>query len=515
MRPVTFVGPWDLDRRLAALPATPSDGTVLLVRSRAKGSALPWHKQKLILVLAAQQAFVEGLRRDGFTVDVLTADTYADGIRAGVQQRGAASVRFHVPRDIGVARALTEADLGAPKEVLDDGGEGGHFLLSRADVLGWMRAQKGTLRMDSFYRFMRRRTGWLMEGDAPVGGRWSFDVDNRRAPPPGLRGPRVPIHPVDAATADVIARVRALPGTWGSADGFSWPVTREAALAELRAFVDDRLAGFGDWQDAMVTGQPWLWHARLSVPLNLGLLHPREVADAVVDAFHAGRVPLNAAEGMLRQVIGWREFIRGVYLHRMPGLRTANLLGAERPLPAFFWEPERTDMACVREAVSTVHEHGYAHHIQRLMVLGNLALLAGLQPLDVSHWFWAGFVDAHEWVELPNVHGMALFADDGFTTKPYAASGAYIDRMSDHCGGCRYRVGDRHGPSACPFNPLFWTFLDRHRARFVRHPRLGALYRSWDRWSDAERAAIRDTAARIVADWPVADHGWTFDDDAG
>jgi deoxyribodipyrimidine photolyase-related protein len=263
----------------------------------------------------------------------------------------------------------------------------------------------------------------------------------------------------------------------------------------------------------MITGERFLWHTRIAPAMNLGLLCPREVCERIVQEHASGAMPLAAAEGLLRQILGWREYVRAMYWLRMPAMRHANSLGAKRALPVFYWEPERTEMRCVREAVSQVEQTGYAHHIQRLMVLGNFALLAGIEPLALSHWFWAGFVDAYEWVELPNVHGMALFADDGFTTKPYAASGAYIDRMSDHCGRCRYRVKERTGERACPFNPLFWDFLVRHRDRFGKHPRIGALYRTWDRFGDDEKARIRESAARVLSSLEPSTEPWRFDDD--
>ena len=255
--------------------------------------------------------------------------------------------------------------------------------------------------------------------------------------------------------------------------------------------------------------------AAAGAAMNLSLLHPQEAIDAALVAYEAGAAPLNAVEGFVRQLLGWREFIRGVYWTRMPGMRHANALGAGRPLPRFYWEPEATEWACLRDSAQAVRDHGYAHHIQRLMILGNFALLAGVRPLDVSHWFWAGFVDAYEWVQLPNVHGMALYADDGFTTKPYAASGAYVQRMSDYCAGCPQDVKRRHGEDACPFNPLFWRFMVEHRERLSANPRVGALYGNWDRWAPAEREAILASAERILAELEPADPGWTFADDAG
>lgn len=511
------VGPWDLDRRLACVPDDPADGTVLLVESVAKSRALPYHRKKLVLVLSALRHFAEELRADGYDVRVLRAPTYVDGIRRHVAETGATRVVALAPREWALDRSLRAADLGAPLELHDDGGPGGHFLLTREEFAAWA-GDREQLRMDVFYRWMRKRTGILMEDGKPVSGRWSFDKDNRKAVR-GERPPALPRYEPDALTRAVMDEVAGFADHgadgWGEVDGFALPVTRSDALDALARFVDERLARYGDFQDALVTGEPFLWHACLAPAMNLGLLSPGDVLEAVRAAWNAGGAPLNAVEGFVRQVIGWREFLRGVYHLRMPGLRDANRFDATRPLPAFFWEPERTDMVCVREAVGTVREHGYAHHIQRLMVLGNLALLAGLRPLEVSDWFWAGFTDAFEWVQLPNVHGMALAADGTFTTKPYAASGAYVDRMSDHCKGCRYDVKRRHGEDACPFNALFWSFLARHREDLARNPRLGVLYKSWDRWDDAERDAIEASAAAFLAGLEPADTGWVVDRDGG
>ena len=517
-RPAFFVGPSDLDRRLSCVPQHPDEGTVLLVESVAKGRALPWHRKKLVLVLSAMRHFAAELRADGFDVEIRRAPTCAEGIRRHVAARGSSHVIALLPRDHGLERSLRGADVGVPLVLRDDGGPGGHFLLPRSDFAAWA-AGRETLRMDTFYRWMRRRLGVLMAGGGPEGGRWSFDADNRE-PARGARPPALPTFAPDPTTRAVMAEVDSGSAGWGETAGFGWPVTRAGALHALERFIDERLPRFGDLQDAMVEGEPFLWHACLSPALNLGLLHPRDLLDAALDAHARGAAPLNAVEGFVRQVIGWREFIRGVYHHRMPGLRTANRFGADAPLPDLYWDPERTDMACVRDAVHNVREHGYAHHIQRLMVLGNLGLLLGVRPRALSHWFWAGFVDAQEWVELPNVVGMALAADPTFTTKPYAASGAYIHRMSDHCRGCRYDVKARVGADACPFNALFWDFMARHRADLGRNPRMAMLLRTWDRWPPDEQAAIRARAAAVQASLAPATAdpvfgAWTFDDDAG
>lgn len=517
--PVHFVGPWDLDCRLASIPSDPAAGPVVFIESRAKRLALPWHRQKLVLILSAQRHFMAELIARGHDVSRVQAVDYATGLRAFCAHRGSRTVVAMRPRDLGPERALTalatERDGLLDVVLHDDGGPGGHFLLTRDEARAWAARMKPPYRMDVFYRWMRKRTGLLMDdsGRKPLGGKWSFDKDNRKKVPKNTPVPQPLAHPPDALTREVMAQVAGYDGLWGQLEPFDWPVDRAGALRELDDFIDRRLVHYGDYQDALVTGEPFLWHARISAAMNLSLLHPREVVDRVVAALGEG-APMNAVEGFVRQVIGWREFIRVMYLVRMPEMRHANALDAHRPLPDFFWDPAATSMRCVQQAVSSVHRTGYAHHIQRLMVLGNLALLAGLRPLDVSHWFWAAFVDAAEWVELPNVHGMALYADPGFTTKPYSASGAYIHRQGDHCKSCPHDVRKRTGPAACPFNALYWDFTARHRALYESNPRLARLLHTWNRWDDAERDAIRAQAARWLSTLTPADPGWSPDDDA-
>jgi deoxyribodipyrimidine photolyase-related protein len=514
-RPLHLVGPADLDPTLAGFPRQPDDGAVVIVESAARRAAFPWHRQKLALLLSAWRHLAQALADQGFDVRIYASADLRGGLEAAGADLQTRALVCLAPREVGYEAELERlrAD-GWALTVHDDGGPGGHFLLRRAEVFAWAQTQRPPYRMDAFYRHLRRRLGLLLDASGkPLGGKWSFDADNRQVPK-GERPPPPPAHPPDALTRAELARVQRWPGLWGQAEPFDWPVDRAGAQRELADFVAHRLPRFGAFQDAMVDGQPFLWHARLSPALNLGLLHPRELVDAAVAALEAGAAPLASVEGFVRQVIGWREFIRAMYLLRMPGLREANGLGAELPLPAAFWEPGAAGMRCVDEAVRDVHARGYAHHIQRLMVLGNLGLLLGVRPIELSRWFRAAFVDASEWVELPNVHGMALFADDGFTTKPYVASGAYIDRMGDHCGRCRFDVRQRTGPTACPYNSLFWDFMARHRARLGAHPRLGMLLRTWDGFPADEQQRIRETAdlARARLGPPAA--RWSFDDDA-
>lgn len=517
-KPAYFVAPWDLNTELPCVPDDPSAGSVVFVESVAKGRAMPYHKKKLVLVLSAMHHFAQRLEAEGYDVEIVNAPTYVDGIAKHVAERGSSKVIAMEPREWGLSRAFDRAEadgtFGVPLERHDDGGEGSHFFLAREGFAAWAKGKK-QLRMADFYRVMRKRTGYLMDAKGkPVGGKWSFDAENRNHAK-GVQPPKAPSFEPDALTVTIMKRVEGWKFRFGDVDGFDWPVTREDALAQIDDFFGVRAGDFGRYQDAMLVGEPFMWHSLVSPAINLGLISPREVCDRIVAAYDAGRMPLASAEGLLRQILGWREFIRGVYWLQMPGLRTDNLLGAKRKLPDFFWEPEKTELRCLAQSIGQVKQWGYGHHIQRLMVQGNFAMLAGIDPLEISHWFWAAFVDAYEWVELPNVHGMAVYANDAFTTKPYAASGSYINKMSDYCKGCRYDVKQRSGEDACPFNALFWHFLDRHRERFEANHRLRVLYGNWDKTSAADQRAILDTADRFLDGLTPPVEPWTFDDDAG
>lgn len=511
-----FVGPWDLHSDLRCVPKRPEDGPVVLVESVAKSRALPYHGQKLVLVLSAMHHFAAELRERGYEVRIVNAPTYVEGLRRVVNELRPSRLVAMKAREWGLHRALTNAatrqTLGVPIELHDDGGPGGHFLLSRSEFEAWAGARKH-LRMADFYAWMRKKTGYLVKGGQPEGGKWSFDTENRKKPR-GVEPPIPPFPALDDITATQVRRVRRWGNSWGDLEPFRWPVTRTAAVAGLDAFFAQRSDEFGPYQDAMLKGHPFMWHTLIAPAMNLSLLSPREVCERIVTEYERGTLGLASAEGLLRQILGWREFMRGVYWRRMPGLRTANHLGAERALPAFYWDSSQTKMACVAASVRQIEQTGYAHHIQRLMVLGNYALLAGISPRQLSHWFWATFVDAYEWVELPNVVGMATFGDPSFTTKPYAASGNYIQKMSDYCEGCAYRVKLRHGESACPFNALYWSFLLKHRELLGENPRMRQLYRVWDALPAPERTQVLESAARHLASLTPASHDWTFDDDA-
>lgn len=454
----------------------------------------PHHRQKLVLVLSAMRQQAKGLRDAGFTVRYVRHDDPENsGSLTGEILRAAAGLQpdaIVVTRsgEWRLERAFDGLEVAAPAPVerrADD-----RFLCSADQFAAWAEGRR-ELRMEFFYRQMRRRYGLLMDGDQPAGGRWNYDAENRRKLPRGVRPPpRLMIRPntETQAAIDEIAALR--PDGFGGLEDFGWATNAEEAEALAAHFFDDILAGFGDHQDAMARGEPWLWHGRVSAALNLGLLDPLDLCRRAEAVWRHGRAPLNAVEGFIRQILGWREFVRGLYWLKMPGYLQTNALAADRRLPDFYWSAA-TDMACVAAVVSETRANAYAHHIQRLMVTGNLAMLLGVAPAEVNAWYLGVYVDAYEWVEAPNTHGMAIYADGGVMgSKPYAASGAYINRMSDYCGGCAYEVKARLGEAACPFNSLYWDFLDRNAGVLASNPRMAMPYKNLDRLGDEERAAI-------------------------
>mgnify|MGYP001827111862 CR=1 FL=1 len=392
-----------------------------------------------------------------------------------------------------VLRACQTA--GVPLDIRPDK----HFLCPLDEFEAWA-ANRKQLRLEHFYRHMRKRNAILLDGGMPAGGRWNFDAENRKSF--GRKGPGTVPAPAgfepDGTTADVLRLVDTkLVSHPGRTDGFCWPVTRSDSLAALDDFIEHRLAGFGRWQDAMWSDEPWLWHSTLSASLNLKLLNPREVIDRAVQAWSDGLAPIASVEGFVRQILGWREYVRGMYWHLMPGYLDMNALDAHVDLPGFYWTAE-TEMFCLRSVILQTLNHGYAHHIQRLMVTGLFALLLGVEPRQIHEWYLAVYVDAVEWVELPNVMGMSQYADGGIVaSKPYAASGRYIQRMSDYCRQCRYDPVRRHGDDACPITTLYWDFLMRHRRLFANQPRTANQWRHLERMTLSEQDSIRNAAARV------------------
>jgi deoxyribodipyrimidine photolyase-related protein len=506
MRNLVLILGDQLDAEGAALAGfDPQRDRVLMIEAPAEATHVWSHKARIVLFLSAMRHFADMLRSRGWPVSYLATDdpapvpSLADGLLAAIGEHRPGRVVACEPGELRVRGLLEEAcrSAGVRLDLRPDA----HFLCSGTEFADWA-GKRRTLRMEFFYREMRRRHGVLLDGGAPAGGRWNFDAANRSAfpkdGPPDL--PQPPQFVPDRITRGVIALVESrYPDHPGSLADFRWPVTRDDARTALADFIRQRLSGFGLYQDAMWTDMAFGWHSLLSAALNLKLLNPREVISAAVDAWQRGQAPLAAVEGFVRQILGWREFIRGVYWLDMPRLLEANHFGHERPLPDWYWTGE-TQMNCLRQSIGQTLRHGYAHHIQRLMVTGNFALLAGLQPRAVHEWYLAVYVDAVEWAELPNTAGMALYANGGrFTSKPYVASGAYISRMSNYCRGCRYDPKLRSGPRACPYTTLYWNFLDRHEAEFAGNPRTVLMARNVSRLSPAERGAIRQAADRIFA----------------
>ncbi|MEB3236346.1 MAG: cryptochrome/photolyase family protein [Candidatus Sericytochromatia bacterium] len=503
MRNLVIVLGDQLDHASAAFDGfDPAQDVVWMAEVREESDHVPSGKPRIAMFLAAMRHFAADLGARGWTVDYRRLDepdaspTLTHALEETLQTRQPVAIRVIEPGDWRVTQAIDHAARthGTPLEVVVDR----HFFSTLADFRAHARGRK-QLRMEYWYREMRRRTGYLMDGEAPVGGDWNYDAENREAF--GADGPGdVPAparFPPDALTGEVLEMVdRLFPDRPGDLTTFAWPVTRAQALGALEIFIRERLPGFGRHQDAMWPGEPWLWHAHLSAALNLKLLNPREVCDAAQQAWRDGNAPLASVEGFIRQVLGWREYVRGIYHLGMPEYEHLNELGADHPLPAFYWTGE-TDMACLADTLRQTLDLGYAHHIQRLMVTGLYALLLGVQPEAIHRWFLAVHVDAVAWVELPNTLGMSQHADGGrMASKPYVASGKYLERMSGHCRRCRYRPDRRTGEDACPFTTLYWDFLDRHESRLAHNPRMVMQVRNLARLTPAERAAIREAAAQ-------------------
>ena len=477
-----------LDRTLGALGAArPSTHQVLLVESRGLLEGRRWHRQRAPLVVTSMRRFALELEAEGFEVDHRVAPSVADGVRAHVDEHGPGEIVVTEPNS-RTGRRVASA-LGATQVRSDQ------FLCHHDDFATWANGRR-SLRMEDFYRWQRARLGYLMDGDEPAGGRWNFDADNREPPPrDGRSWPEPVTTPLDDLDRSVLASLP--PTCWGADPDGTWPTSRDEARRRLRHAIEVVLPRFGPHEDAMLTTSWHLAHTLLSPALNLGLLHPREVCDEIEVAYRSGDVPLASAEGLLRQIIGWREYVWGVYWLWGPDYAARNELDATRPLPPVY-TGAGTSMRCVEHALAAVHDHGWTHHIQRLMVLGNLALLSGVRPTDLVEWMTVGFVDGAEWVMLPNVVGMALHADGGMmATKPYAAGGAYIDRMSDYCRPCRYDRKRRTGPDACPFTTLYWDFIARHSARFEGNARMAQPVRGAQRLGDLQD--VREQAVNLLA----------------
>jgi deoxyribodipyrimidine photolyase-related protein len=469
-------------------------------------------KPRTAMFLAAMRHFALALQAAARPLHYTRLDARGNGgtlaaqLQADIVRLRPARLVMTAPGDwrvLQAIKALAEAHK-LPLDIREDR----HFFSSIRDFAAHAKGRK-SLRMEYFYRDQRKRHAVLMQDEDPVGGQWNFDADNREAfgaAGPGAVPPRAAFEP-GATTREVIALVEARFAYHpGQLDSFAWPVTRAQALQSLHAFIQERLPLFGRFQDAMWPDDPWLYHSHLSAALNLKLLNPREVVAAAQAAYRDGHAPLASVEGFVRQILGWREYVRGIYWTQMPQYLERNALDAQQDLPPWFWTGD-TDMACLRDALAQTLAHGYANHIQRLMVTGLYTLMLGVQPQQVHRWYLAVYVDAVEWVELPNTLGMSQYADGGVMgSKPYIATGKYIQRMSPHCKGCRYDPAQRIGDRACPFTTLYWDFLMRHEAALARNPRMALQVKNVARLTDTQKQAVRERAAAIRGGAPGVAH---------
>ncbi len=474
---------------------------VFMVESLDEAQYVWAHQAKIALFLSAMRHFAQSLKTLGYPITYLKNSPLSiiDALKEKLQQERITQLVFMEPGEWRLKQQIEK--LAVELKLQLDMREDEHFFCSRQEFTNWAAGKK-EFRLEYFYRLMRKTHNILVDADGnPEGGQWNFDQDNRKPYP--KKGPGIIDDPVlfepDPITQEVIAYVsKAYAKHPGSLEAFRWAVTRDQALEALNYFVEYRLRNFGTYQDAMWTDTPYGWHSILSSSLNLKLLNPREVISAVIDAWKKYSLDLSTVEGFIRQILGWREFVRGMYYLDMPKMAQDNYYEHQRTLPKWYWDG-KTNMACMKDAIGQTLKYGYAHHIQRLMVTGNFALLAEVLPSAVCDWYLAIYVDAIEWVELPNTAGMALFANGGrFTSKPYIASGAYIKRMSNYCDSCKYKPEVRFGETACPVTTLYWNFLIKHRTQFEASPRTRLMTANLKRISDADQQSIVQHAQHVL-----------------
>lgn len=460
------------------------------------------HKKKIVLIFSAMRHFAQGLQKQGMQVSYSKLDapdnggSFKEEVRLFIENHDIERIIVTEPSEYRVLESILswQSEFGVAVEIRDDE----RFLCSRKQFSAWAHDRK-QLRMEYFYREMRKQYQILMNQMKPIGDKWNYDAENRKVPKEGLPVPATYQIKPDVITQEVMGMVaERFDDHFGELEPFHFAVTREGALGALKSFIENRLPIFGDYQDAMLTDEPWMYHAHIGMYINIGLLLPLECIQDAEKAYQEGQAPLNSVEGFIRQILGWREYVRGIYWLKMPEYKKANFFDVKRKLPDFYWTGE-TKMNCISQCVKSTRELAYAHHIQRLMVLGNFALIAGLHPDDVNEWFLIVYADAFEWVEMPNVTGMILFADGGYLgSKPYAAGGSYINKMSDYCKKCHYKVSKKNGETACPFNYLYWDFLARNRVKLQGNARLGMMYKTYDRMNDEKKQAIAQDSAAFL-----------------
>jgi deoxyribodipyrimidine photolyase-related protein len=465
---------------------------VILIESLRHVQERPYHCQKIVLVWSAMRHFAEELRQNQWQVDYVEADGFEAPLKQWVEEKKITELRVMAPNDRPFLYLIQSLQLPCKIDLIPNN----HFLWSDTDFALWAKRRKRLL-MEDFYREGRVRFQILMVGDQPTGGRWNFDKENRKPPKGKLNTPEPLWFEPDEITQTVIQKVQSSSfQTYGKLDHFFWAVTRQQALEVLDRFIEERLPTFGPYQDAMVTGEETMWHALLSPYLNTGLLQPLEVIERAEQAYHDQNLSLNSVEGFIRQILGWREYMHGLYTYLGDDYPQRNWFNHTQPLPDFYWNAAQTDMNCLHQSLKQVESLGYAHHIQRLMVLSNFALIAGISPQELESWFHSAFIDGYDWVMQTNVIGMGQFADGGIlASKPYASSANYVNKMSDYCAGCRYDRSDRTGANACPFNFFYWDFLLRHREKLANQGRINMVLRNLDRMSPEELQAIQQKAA--------------------
>lgn len=489
-----------LSLTLSSLKEVPKGDVVMMCEAKEWFKTPKHHKKKVAFLLSAMRHFNETLKDLGFKTHYVDWDdqenrSFEKEILKAVDHFQITKVVLTHPSEYKVLQFFKnlQSQLKVPLEIKEDD----RFLCSFAEFKKWA-GDKKSLRMEFFYREMRKKHKILLEGqNEPVGGKWNYDHDNRQPPKEGLCSPKRIAHRPSSHLEDVLKLVeQECRDHFGNLKPFYYAVTRKQALIELEDFIENLLPHFGTYQDVMVKDEPYLYHSLLSSYLNAGLLLPLEICQKAQEAYEKGKAPLNSVEGFIRQILGWREYVRGIYWHFMPSYGDMNFLKAHEPVPDFFWSAD-TRMLCLSQAIAQTRDHAYSHHIQRLMVTGNFALLAGLDVKEVQEWYLIVYSDAYEWVEMPNTLGMALFGDGGImASKPYAASGKYIHRMSNFCRDCFYAPQIWEGERACPFNALYWNFLARHRPVLEKNPRLGLTYKTWDQFGLLKQEALQKQAQK-------------------
>lgn len=468
--------------------------SVILIESNNYVRQRPYHRQKLVLVWSAMRHFAQELEADNWQVTYEIATDFATPLTKWIQEQQITELQITTPCDRPLLKYIQSLDLNCNLTFLPDR----HFLWSGEEFVTWTKSRKRML-MEDFYRASRKRFNVLMEGQKPTGGQWNYDQQNRKPPKKNLQTPEPLIFEPDEITQEVVDWVNQSQfSTYGKVEPFTWGVTKAQAEQVLDHFIEHCLSQFGTYQDAMVTGEYTMWHSLISPYLNLGLLEPRSVIAAIERAYQQQELPLNSVEGFIRQVMGWREYMHGIYFaqqEKYDEYTESNWFEHYRPLPAFYWDASKTNMNCLRQTLTQVEETAYGHHIQRLMVLNNFALIAGVNPQELENWFHSAFIDAHDWVMQTNVLGMGQFADGGLlASKPYAASANYINKMSNYCGDCQYNQSDRTGANACPFNFFYWDFLQRHGDRLKSLGRMNLVLSHLQRMTPEELAEITTLA---------------------